>query len=367
MEIKLYFQMLARSWWIVILTGLSAVIAALLAAYMTTPIYRTTASFIVSPNPAYLSDGSNVIYSLDTLDKRTVITTYAEILSSSRIFSETVLLLGVDESVLEEYIYKAVVLPDTNIIEFSVTGTDPKTVAVLTNSVGQQAVEYAESLYQVYDMTMLDPAGIPTEPISPQPIRDAGVALVIGLAIGVALALIRELLRTPIGNFIQQRTLDPVSQALKRSSFEDQLQDIAFASTNDFSLCIVHLDGLTDYIDVLPQPTLEKILRHVTQILKNQLRGNDLVGRWDDVDFTVLLSETPGNAALNTMGRVQTALSVPIKIDISGEDLVLKPKIGIAEYRIGDTSSSLVNNTNWALEMAKKGNGMYLLKANQVI
>lgn len=349
------------------LTGLSAVIAALLAAYMTVPQYRAESRFIVSPNPAYLSDGSNVIYSLDTLDKRTVITTYAEILNSSRIYNETVTMLGLEASQIENYEYSAVVLPDTNILEFSVTGTNPNLVALLTNSVGQQAVEYAESLYQVYDMAMLDPAVAPTIPISPQPIRDSGVALIIGLAIGVALALIRELLRSPIENFIIQRTMDPISLALKRDVFEDRVHDVASGLTSDFSLCIVHLDGLRGYMGVLPQPTLEKILRQATRTLKNQLRGNDLIGRWSDVEFAVLLADTSGNAALNTMGRIQTALSTPIKIDISGEDLALKPQIGIAEFRLGDTLNSLASNTNWALEMAQKGSGIYLLKASQVI
>jgi diguanylate cyclase (GGDEF)-like protein len=363
MEIKLYFQMLMRSWWVIVLTALAAVIAALAYAYTTTPIYRSSARFLVSPNPAYLSDGSNVIYSLDTLDRRTVITTYAEILNSSRIFSETVTLLGLSDGQVDGYQYSAVVLPDTSIIEFSVTGTDPKLVSLLTNAVGQQSVAFAETLYQVYDMTLLDPANPSDSPVSPQPIRDSGVALVLGLALGVALALVRELLRTPIENFIQHRTLDPVSLALKREFFEDRLQDSIFGAKN-FSLCAVRLDGLSDYIEVLPRPTLEKIMRHVTQTLKNQLRGNDLVARWDDVDFTVLLTNTPGEAALNTMERIQIMLSVPIKIDISGEDLSLKPKIGIAEYRKGDTIGSLVKNTNWALEMAKKENGLHLLKAS---
>ena len=104
-----------------------------------------------------------------------------------------------------------------------------------------------------------------------------------------------------------------------------------------------------------------------SSVLKNQLRGNDLVARWDDIDFSVLLFDTPGQAAWNTMSRVQAALTIPIKIDISGEDLKLKPVIGIAEYRVGDSMSSLVKNTNWALEIAKTNDGMYLLKATESI
>ena len=91
---------------------------------------------------------------------------------------------------MEPYVYNAVALPDANIIEFSVQGPDPKTVYLLANGIGQHAVEYVQSLYQVYDLLLLDPAALPVDPISPQPLRDAGVAFVVGLALGVVLALI---------------------------------------------------------------------------------------------------------------------------------------------------------------------------------
>lgn len=369
MEIKMYLRMLQGSWWIVILTALAAVFAALVSAYLTTPLYRSSARYIISPNPSFLGGevDYNLIYSLDTLDKRTIITTYAEVLNSPRIFSEAINLAGLREAELTDYSYLATVLPETNIIDFSVRGPDPEMVVLLTNNVGRHAVEYAENLYQIYDMSLLDPATLPVEPVSPQPLRDAGVAAVLGLVLGVALALSREFLRAPIVNFMQQRKLDEVSLALNRSSFEERLKEMAFASTTDFCLCFVHLEGLRDYLTVLPQPTLQDIFQQITRIMKNELRGNDLVGRWSDLDYSVLLSDTPGNAAINTMSRVQASLSVPIKIDIAGEELHLLPKIGIAEYRVDDTSFSLISNANWALENAKKNGGMYLLRATEPI
>ena len=367
MEIKLYFRMLQRSWWIIAITALVAVMATLVASLLTTPTYRAVSRFIVSPNPAIVTGESNVLDSIGLLDKRSIITTYSEILNSPRIYRETLAFLQLREEDVKDYAYITVVLTDTNILEFSVEGPDPATTALLANSIGRHAVEYIQSLYPVYDLSLLDPAIVPVQPISPLPLRDAAVALVVGLALGVALALIRELLNAPIENFMQQRRIDPMSMALNRPAFEEKLQEVAFASVTDFTLCIVHLDGLSDYVAVLPQPSLQNILRSVNQTLKNQLRGNDLVGRWSDVDFAVLLSETSGDASMNTMGRVRMALSVPIRIDVSGEDLYLKPNIGIAEYRVGDTAQSLVKNTDWALEIAKKGQGLYLLRATEPI
>ena len=169
------------------------------------------------------------------------------------------------------------------------SGPDPRTATLLVNAIGQHVVEYVQGLYMVYEMTVLDPSVVPTIPVSPQPARDAGVALVVGLALGTMLALTRELLQAPIENFMQQRRTDPVSLALTRNTFEQKLAEAAFASTNDFTFCLVRLEGLGKYINVLPQASLQTILRHVNQTLRNQLRGNDLVGRWSELEFAILL------------------------------------------------------------------------------
>lgn len=361
--------MIQRSWWLVALTALAAVFVALVSAYMTTPLYSSSSRYIISPNPNFFGGDIdyNLIYSMDTLDKRTIITTYAEVLNSPKIYAQTLNDLSLDANDLKDYSHAAVVLPETNIIDFTVIGPDPDLAVLLVENVGQRAVAYVSALYPIYDMAQLDPATVPLSPIYPQPFRDAGVALAVGLALGVGLALTRELLRAPISNFIQNRQLDDMSQALNRVTFEDYLKDVSVASTTDFCLCILHIEGMREYLHVLPQSTLQNIFRHVNQVLKNQLRGNDVVARWDDLDFSVLLSDTSGQAAFNTMERVKAALSIPIRVDVSGEDLKLRPVIGIAEYRVGDTALSLTDNTNWALDVAKKQGGIYLLKATQAI
>lgn len=366
MEIKLFFRMLERSWWIIATTVLVAVSAALLLSYFQAPVYKVSSRFIVSPNLSFVTNQSGVLDSLNLLDRRSIITTYAEILKSPRIYGETINLLKLETSNLEGYSYDAVALPDASIIEFSVQGPDPLMAVVLANSIGQQAVNYVQNLYQTYNLTLLDPAVAPLVPISPLPLQNASIAFVIGLALGVGLALVSELLNTPIKNFMSQNQLDKQSLALSTIAFEARLRDRAFASTQDFSLSIVHLKGLSELYDVLPNSTLENIFRHVSRVLTDQLRGNDIVGRWGDIEFSILLLDTTGEAVLNTMGRVRIALSEPIRLDISGEDLYLSPEIGIAEYRVGDTDVSLVKNTRWALEIAKKNNnGLYLLKATE--
>lgn len=187
-EVYVYLEMLKRGWWIVSITALSAFVIALAASWTTTPVYRTSAQYIVSPNNVLVTD-SDLFRSLDTLDRRSIITTYAEVFSSKRMLNAAAAsaqFAGVD---LSGYQVTAVVLPETNILEISMTGSNPEIVASLANAVGQHSVEYIGSLYQIYEISLLDVAETPAHPISPTPVKDAGVALVLGLFVGSVLAI----------------------------------------------------------------------------------------------------------------------------------------------------------------------------------
>ncbi len=189
MELGNYLHLILRGWWIVILTTLAAVAVALTFSFLTTPMYRATASFVVSPNQAVVTS-QNLVDSLSTLDKRSIIETYAQVINSNRIYSETASALQLDPSELKNYTHNAVVQTDSNVLVLNVTGPDPQKAATLANSIGQRSINFINGLYQAYDINLLDPAIPPTAPISPQPLRDAGLAAGLGFVIGAFLAIL---------------------------------------------------------------------------------------------------------------------------------------------------------------------------------
>ena len=361
MELRYYLRMLQRGWWIIAITALAALNVALVAAYVATPIYQASARFVVSPNPELIK-AADVLNSLATLDKRSIVSTYAEFLQSARIFQETVAGLGLNPDDLSDYSVLAVVLPDANILELSVEGPDPQLTALLANNVGQRGIDYIKTYYQVYDITMLDPATPPTEPISPQPVRDAGLSLVLGAVLGIALAILSEQIRIPLDAYRQRRILDSASGAYNQRHFQHVLEDeVAQRPEGILSLALLQLNGLKDLIDTLPQPLMQRVLRQATATLRKELRGNDIVGRWDDICFAILLPSTPGAAAIRTLERIRLALSNPITLESgvfnANETLNLEPQIGVAAYQRSAAGSdrsvqSLIERTSGALELA---------------
>ncbi len=144
MEIRLYFQMLRRGWWLIVLAALIALAASLVFSFFAVPQYRATASFILIPSSTALSSGPDVVRSYDTIGSVSVISTYAQIMNSSRIYEDTVSMLKLQPQDLKSYTYQAAVLPNTTILELSVTGPDPNVAAVLANTIGEQTISYAD-------------------------------------------------------------------------------------------------------------------------------------------------------------------------------------------------------------------------------
>jgi diguanylate cyclase (GGDEF)-like protein len=347
--------MLRAGWWIILLTMLAALSVALAIAYNATPMYRATARLIVRPNLTGLGN-SSLVDSIGTLDKRSIVATYAEVLNSMRMYNETGAALQLTPKMLEKnYTRTAVVLPDSNILELAVAGPDPQMTARLVNGVGQRAMEYAKTLYQAYNLEFLDPAIIPTEPFSPQPLRDAALAVVLGLVLGSALAILREQLRMPLEALRRRTMFDATSTAFSRSYFYRRLNEELARQRGTVSLGLLHLEGLEGLVETLPAPVLTNLMRRVTRTLQTELRGRDSVGRWDDLTFALLLPATPGTAAMRTLERVHQALSVPFVLDeaVGRETVRLDPHIGFVTSCDQDSADALIKRAQVALERAQ--------------
>lgn len=362
MEIKMYLRMLQRGWWLVVLCTLVATIVSLTFSYLSKPTYVATARYVVSPDATVSVGASDVLNSINTLDKRSIVTTYAAVLNSDTIFTQALVDLKLDPDQVAGYLRSAIVLPETNVLEVSVEGSDPQLDMLLANSLGKQASTYIDGLNQGFNIRVLDPAQMPTVPIRPQPLRDVSLAIVFGIVLGVSLAIIREQLTSPIEAFLKRRTVDQDSGVYSRQYFDQKMDEILARSPFEgyHTLGLVHLAGLVDYLDVIPQPLEQQLLRQIAKTLNNELRGNDMVGRWNGATFSVLLPGTPAKAAVVTLGRVQSMLSAPVTL--ADSDIIqLNPTIGLAERLGSEPPDVLRNNAEQALKKAVSGNQKLVL------
>lgn len=366
MEMRFYLRIIRRGWWLILIAALAAVNLSLVYSYyITTPTYEAVARFIVSPNIQNV-ESRDLVNSLEALDKRSIISTYAEVLNSHEIINETLRSLGQQpEEFVRDYDTFVTVLPDANIIRFSVQGPNPEVAAVLANSIGQNAIDFIRNLYVIYNIEFLDTALVPTEPIQPKPAQNAGLALLVGLAAGVGLAIFRDQLSFTLDRLGQRNMNDYESQALSRPFFERRVrQEIGSQPENVLTFGIVHLNGIQEFYDSLPQAYVNKIMRHVSETFKYQLRGNDIVGRWSKLQFAILLPSTDGASAESRMKRIRDVLDQPFALEADGEpQVMLDLRVGLADRQGGESLPVLIEQAEKALEVSMQSDGkVYLYK-----
>ncbi len=355
MEIKLYFRMLQKNWWLILLTAMTALTVSLAISYAATPQYRAVARFIIIPSSS-LTSGADVVRSLDTLDRRSVVATYAEVMNSSRILEGSADFLGLDaNAIIKDYKIQAVDLPDSSVLELTVSGPNPALAAQLANAIGFQSITFTRSLNLIYELNFLDTA-IPAElPFSPEPLRDGLVALVLGTAMGGVLAVVSEQIRVPIEAYRQRRRIDSATGIYNSGYFSRLLDEELAKNPEDvLSIGIVELNGLSDYLGTLPPAGLQTLLVKVKEILRRELRGHDIIARWDEVSFSVMLPTTDGPASSRTFDRIYQALLQPMDLSAYGVTVNLDPHIGGAVYSNMITARELIAKAQTSLEQSRR-------------
>jgi len=276
-------------------------------------------------------------------------------MSSQRILSEALKSLGVDNFPPKEYTVQAVALPESSVLDLNVTGPDPKLISDVANAIGYQSIVFTRSINRVYELNFLDQAVVPDAPVSPQPLRDAGLSLLLGIAGGAMLAILSEQIRIPLDAYRRRMQIDVETGVYNNRYFVRLLEDEVDKKSNDaLSVGIIELHGVADLLGAIPSSSLQKILGNVTETLRKELRGNDVVGRWDKKSFIVMLPGTSGKAASRIFNRIHQALSAPIHLYQYDVDINLDPFMVGAQSISGITSQELLQKTENALEQAKR-------------
>ncbi|HRJ75937.1 MAG TPA: diguanylate cyclase [Anaerolineales bacterium] len=368
MEITLYLQAFRRGWWIIALTLLVSTFVSLLISYFTPPVYQAVSRFIISPNAGIFSNSWDIVSSLDTLDRRSIVNTYKELLASQAVYERSLEIQNLGNDVIsDDYIITVTVIPDTNILSLTVEGPDPEIVVKISNAIGREGLEYINQLYPVYNFNILEAAEFPTEPIRPEPAQNAALAALLGAIVGVVLAFSREQLQNTIEKLRERSIIDVASSAYTRLHFERRLREEMNTNPDaNISVGIINFRGLEEVSDILPQPITDRLIHQLTQTLKSELRGRDIVGRWSKSRLSVLLPNTPNSSVEATFRRIQIYLSAPIYLDKAG-DMVVNPDpcIGVVARDQFESEDEFMRRAESAVDRAsslKEASVIFLAK-----
>jgi diguanylate cyclase (GGDEF)-like protein len=336
MELKLYLRILLRKWWIIVPAFLVAFTSTLIFTFTQVPTYSATATFVVAPASS-VGDAKSFVNNLEVLSSRAQIaSTYAEVATSSSIKCMAAEALNLSASQKKSLSVESKLRAGTNVIEITVQGSDPVLVRDFANKVGDEAVAYAEILYEVYDLKTLDQAVTPAAPMKPDKALNLALGAILGLVLGGGLALLTEYLQAPLESMMNLGILDAETGAYNKRYFAQRLnEEMSRARRNRYplSLALMNVDPSGVIRTSVPSQFSSEALRKVTVFLKQNLRAEDVMARLDGTVFAFLLPDMSEEQATTMLEKLQTRMVwTAFEMEKSGIKLNLTGAAGVVAY-----------------------------------
>lgn len=149
---------------------------------------------------------------------------------------------------------------------------------------------------------------------------------------------------------------DALTQIANRRSFDDALaRRIEEQQRRGLDSCIVLLD--VDYFkkfnDSHGHQAGDEVLRHVAQVLRQNVTEEDLVARYGGEEFAIVCPTVMATAR-TAADRARAAISAAT-LRYEGRELRVTASAGIAELQPGEDQAALIKRADAALYAAKKG------------
>lgn len=150
-------------------------------------------------------------------------------------------------------------------------------------------------------------------------------------------------------------TRDGLTRALNRASFFDRLeQELSYCRRQEgrhLSLLMLDVDHFKKINDGHGHPAGDQVLCFLADLLRRQLRLEDVVGRYGGEEFAVMLRQIPLAQAEVIAERLRGALEGST-VEVP-EPLKVTMSLGLTAFRPEDTVSQLVARADAALYRAK--------------
>jgi len=202
MELKDYLGILRRRWLMIVAITLLVTGAAAGVTFLMTPQYTSSVKLFITTSAN--EDSNSALQSGQYGLQR--VTSYVDQVTDENVAGQVIDRLGleVSESELVGRV-EATNVPQTVNIVVTVTDTSPSQAQALAQTYGEVMEDRVRALETTdpgatppIKASIVNDAVLPSSPSSPQPVRNIGLGLVLGLLLSFGLAVLREVLDTTV-------------------------------------------------------------------------------------------------------------------------------------------------------------------------
>jgi diguanylate cyclase (GGDEF)-like protein len=150
---------------------------------------------------------------------------------------------------------------------------------------------------------------------------------------------------------------DYLTDLPNRVYFEKKLSESIHTARDaklHMALLYIDLDNFKKVNDTMGHSMGDKLLKHVSTLLNNNIRHGDLAARLGGDEFAVILDSIGSPEYAGTIAK-KLLKSIAACFELEGKDLFPNASIGIAVYPMGGTSTvELIKNADAAMYSSKK-------------
>ena len=151
----------------------------------------------------------------------------------------------------------------------------------------------------------------------------------------------------------QHATRDPLTGLPNRQALLQGLEPLVSRSRryhNPLSVIRLRLDNLSDIEAEYGTGAGDVVLSSVAQMLKDQTRWADLIGRFDKDEFLLVLPETNLDSATQLLDKLRLRLAGLTPKSGDGRPIGLAAQFGVAGWHLGDDRAKLLRRAREMLE-----------------
>ncbi len=141
----------------------------------------------------------------------------------------------------------------------------------------------------------------------------------------------------------------------RRSLFEEAEHefDIATRYNKPVAVIMYDIDHFKEINDTYGHTIGDRILQHVTEIARHQLRSADVIGRYGGDEFVILMPMTTAEHAHALAERIRVELEESPQSTPKGE-VRISISVGIIEMIAGETVENVFRRADQAMYIAKQ-------------
>ena len=151
-------------------------------------------------------------------------------------------------------------------------------------------------------------------------------------------------------------TIDPLTTLMNRRAFLESLAiELARSERHGHptSLVLLDVDHFKQINDRFGHGTGDAVLAATGKLLRSFARKGDVIARWGGEEFLLMLYNSSPEGALVAAERLRRAIEQMSVFDGDAKPITITASLGVAGYRRGDLSETLIDRADRAMYEAK--------------